>query len=131
MGQILIIEDEKPLANLLAWMLQQEGNQIMVADNAAEGIDLALTEPPDLIITDWMLRYSMHGGEVCRIIRNEYPTTKTLIITGYPEIVSHAEAWRDSIDAVIEKPFHMRYLLVAVRQLLRQEECALTSLLCP
>jgi DNA-binding response OmpR family regulator len=131
MGQILIIEDEKPLANLLAWMLQQEGNQIMVADNAAEGIELALAEPPDLIITDWMLRYSMHGGEVCRIIRNEYPATKTLIITGYPEIVSQAEAWRDSIDAVIEKPFHMRYLLVAVRQLLRQEEHALTSLLCP
>jgi DNA-binding response OmpR family regulator len=121
MGHILIIEDDKPLAELLAWVIQQEGHDVSVAENADDGIQLGLDDPPDLIITDWILKHSVHGGEISRRIRLIHPEVKTIVITGHPEIVSQSQAWLDWIDMVLEKPFHMRHLFVAIRRMLRQD----------
>jgi two-component system, OmpR family, KDP operon response regulator KdpE len=129
MGRILIVDDEESLAKLLAWVLRQEGHEVFVAANAGDGIKLGLMEPPDLLITDWMLKHSMHGGEVARCIRSVYSSTRTIVITGHPEIVSNAQAWQEWIDVVIEKPFHMRHLFAAVRQLLREDQRSETHLL--
>jgi DNA-binding response OmpR family regulator len=118
MGRILIVEDEMPLAELLAWVLQQEGHDVHVATDAAEAIAVGLVELPDLVAADWMLKHALHGGQVCQRLRAARPATKTIVITGHPEIVSQTHGWRDCIDAVIEKPFHMRRLLVAVRRML-------------
>jgi DNA-binding response OmpR family regulator len=129
MVRILIVEDERPLADLLAWAFEQEGYEAVIATNAADGIELGLADPPDLILTDWMLKHSMHGGDVSRAIRDVCPWTKTIIMTGHPEIVSQAWAWRDCIDYVIEKPFHLNSLLAAVRHTLRQSELSAANLL--
>jgi DNA-binding response OmpR family regulator len=129
MGQILIVEDEKSLCELLVWVLQQEGYEVLAAANAAEGIEMGLVNRPGLVIIDWMLRHSMHGGEVARRLRDADASVKTIVITGHPEIVSQARQWRDSIDAVIEKPFHMRHLLVAVRRMMPQRAWALANLI--
>lgn len=129
MGRILVVEDEESLVELLTWVLRQEGYEVSATVDAFEGVELGLLNPPDLLITDWMLRQSMHGGEVARRIRADSPSTKTIVMTGYPEIVSHARQWQDCIDVVIEKPFHMRHLFAVVRRMLRQEELAEAHLL--
>jgi DNA-binding response OmpR family regulator len=127
MGRILIVEDERPLAELLAWVLQQEGHEVFVANTAGDAVRQGLNELPELVVADWMLRHSMHGGEVCLRIRAACPATKMILMTGHPEVVPQARAcgW---IDAVLEKPFHMRHLLKAVRSLLWQDEYAWVTL---
>jgi DNA-binding response OmpR family regulator len=127
MGRILLVEDEQLLAELLAWVLQQEGHEVILADSAGEALKRGLSEVPELVVADWMLKHSTHGGEVCRQIRVASPATKTIIITGHPEMLPQARgcSW---IDAVLEKPFHMRHLLKAVRKLLWQDEYAWATL---
>jgi DNA-binding response OmpR family regulator len=122
------VEDEQLLAELLAWVLQQEGHEVLVADTASEAVERGITELPDLIVADWMLRHSMHGGEVCRRIRVASPATKAILITGHPEIVPQARACGGWIDVVLEKPFHMRHLFKAVRSLLRHDEFSWATL---
>ena len=66
---ILIIEDEKDLAQLIAYNLQQEGYRTKVCGDGEEGYEKALREGPELIILDLMLP-KMNGLEVCRKLRS-------------------------------------------------------------
>jgi len=65
--RILIVEDELPLAQAIAYALKREGFQVRTADGQ-EGLRLALTEKPDLVILDLMLP-KLDGWEVCRTLR--------------------------------------------------------------
>jgi DNA-binding response OmpR family regulator len=127
MGRILLVEDEQLLAELLAWVLQQEGHEVLPADSAAEALRQGLSKRPELIVADWMLKDATNGGEVCRQIRAASPATRAIIVTGHPEILSHARACK-WVDVVLEKPFHMRHLLKAIRKLLWRDEYAWASL---
>jgi len=127
MARILIVENDATLAELLQWALRQDGYDVTVALHASDAIELGVAEPPDLILTDWMLLHSMHGGNVSKAIRDVCPWTKTIVITGHPEIVRQAWAWGDYIDLVIEKPFHMRHLLGATHRVLHETDCVASS----
>jgi len=122
MARILIIEDERPLADLLAGILEREGHEVLAAANAADGIGQAIARRPDVVIADWMLTNRIHSGEAASRIRAACPHVKIIIITGHPEIASRARSWCDCIDEVLEKPFHSKRLVAAVRRLLSEEE---------
>jgi DNA-binding response OmpR family regulator len=122
MARILIIEDERPLADLLAGILEREGHEVLAAANAAEGIGQAMAHRPDVVIAAWMLKDRVHGGEAACRIRTACPHVKIIIITGHLEVALRARSWCDCINEVLEKPFHSERLVAAVRRLLSEEK---------
>ena len=121
MTRILIVEDNRSFADALACALEVEGYDVLVADNAADGIQLGLSQCPDVVISDWMLRNEVHGGEVCRRIRVACREVKIIIITGHQEFVSKARRYCERVEAVIEKPFHKEEILSVVRHALSND----------
>ena len=65
---ILVIDDEKDIQKLLQYNLEKEGYQVSAAKTGEEGLELARTKKPDLIILDLMLP-GVDGLEVCRLLR--------------------------------------------------------------
>ena len=69
MSTILIIEDEKPISDIIKFNLQKEGFDILTAYDGKEGLEMALSANPDLILLDIMLP-GMNGFDVCKKIRD-------------------------------------------------------------
>jgi DNA-binding NtrC family response regulator len=118
MAQILIVEDDRPFADSLAMTLRLEGHEMLVAANAHEGIRLGLTHRPAVVISDWMLRNNLHGGEVCGQIRDACPSAKCIIMTGYLDALPEIARQCEHLEAVIAKPFHKEDILAAVHRAL-------------
>jgi DNA-binding response OmpR family regulator len=118
MARILIVEDDRPFADALAFTLRLEGHEVSVALSADEGIELGLAQCPDVVIADWMLRNELHGGEVCRRIHAACASVKTIIMTGYLEAVPEVGRRSEYGQAIIEKPFHKEDILAAVNRAL-------------
>ena len=118
MARILIVEDDRPFADALAFALRPAGHDVLVAASAEEGIEIGLTGRPDVVIADWMLGGNLHGGEVCRRIRAACPSAKVIIMTGYLDGVSEVERWSEYGEMLLEKPFHQEAMLKAVNRVL-------------
>ena len=121
MARILIIEMNPSFADVLACTLRVEKHDVAVANTAAEGIRLGVAGRPDVVVTAWMLRGDVHGGEVCRRIRAASPHTKAVIITGRDEFIVRAKKYCRCAVAVLAKPFHREDLLGAVHKALRSD----------
>jgi DNA-binding response OmpR family regulator len=118
--RILIVEDEKDLADSLARGLRQQG---YAADIAYDGEDaLVLTEVNnyDLIILDLNLP-KIDGMEVCRRIRGSGATTSILMLTARTNLGDRVNGLDQGADDYLVKPFHFPELLARVRALLRRE----------
>ncbi len=77
--KILIIEDEKEVADLLTEFLKSENFEVNWVDDGKKGIELAKQTKPDLIILDLML-HDVHGVNVCKSLKGDSGTSKTKII---------------------------------------------------
>ena len=118
---ILIIEDERDIADLLQFNLEQNQYSVSVARNGENGIEIAKNEKPDLILLDLMLP-GIHGLDVCRILKTKKGLEKISIIMltalGQEEnIVKGLEA---GADDYISKPFSFKILLARIKSVLRR-----------
>jgi len=116
--RILIVEDEVSLAQAVAYALRREGFQVRVATDGQEGLRMALTEKPDLVILDLMLP-KLDGWEVCRTLRAKSPVP-ILILTARGEEHDKVIGLELGADDYVVKPFSMRELIARVRALLRR-----------
>lgn len=121
MKKILVVEDEKDLANLLAFNLEKEGFRPLLALTGPDGLNLARQELPDLILLDLMLP-GMMGTEVCTALRREPKTAAipVLMLTARGEEIDRVVGFEVGADDYLVKPFSMRELLLRVRALLRR-----------
>lgn len=121
MKKILVIEDERDLADLLAFNLEKEGYQTLVAYSGTEGLKLALQELPDLILLDQMLP-GMMGTEVCTALRREARSIAipVLMLTARGEEIDRVVGFEVGVDDYMIKPFSMRELILRVRAILRR-----------
>ena len=78
--KILIVEDEIGISNFLKQGLEEEGYEVVISDNGADGLNLALNGTFDLILLDWMLP-QLTGIEVCRAIREKNKYIPILFLT--------------------------------------------------
>src|SRR5690625_7757586 len=69
--KVLVVDDEKPIADILQFNLEKEGYEVVCAYDGNQAIELAKKEEPDLILLDIMLP-EKDGMEVCREIRKDY-----------------------------------------------------------
>lgn len=117
--KILIIEDEKDLASVLAEMLKQEGYNVSKVHNGIDGLDYALTNTYDVIILDIMLP-QMNGIEVLKEIRKNGINSSILMLTAKSEIEDKINGLDNGADDYLTKPFISKEFLARVRALSRR-----------
>jgi DNA-binding response OmpR family regulator len=125
--RLLVIEDERKVADFVARGLRAERYAVDVAYDGASGWDMAAACDYDLIILDLMLP-GLSGGEILRRLRRARKEAPVLILTardGTAEKVEHFDA---GADDYLTKPFAFAELLVRVRALLRRGQGARSSL---
>lgn len=118
--RILIVEDEKALANNLRRGLSEEGYSADVAYDGEEGGFMAETEPYDLIILDIMLP-KKDGIAVLKNLRKEGIKTPVLMLTAKDAVSDKIRGLDSGADDYITKPFDFDELLARVRSLLRRK----------
>lgn len=116
--KILVVEDEKAIADILVFNLQREGYDTLVAYDGADGLRAALEDAPDLILLDVMLP-SMDGFEVLGHIR-EKQDTPIIMLTAREEETDKVLGLELGADDYITKPFSMRELMARVKANMRR-----------
>ena len=116
--KVLIIEDEQPIVDILKFNLAKEGYDTLEAMNGLDGLNLALSEEPDLVLLDVMLP-AMDGFEVCRKIR-ERSAVPIIMLTAREEEVDKVLGLELGADDYMTKPFSVRELTARVKANLRR-----------
>jgi DNA-binding response OmpR family regulator len=116
MARILIVEDDRTFATVLARMLELAGHDVSATEDADEGIRRGSLEPPDVLIAAWRLKGGLNGGDVCRRIRAVWPDVKAIVTAAHQEHAVEAAHYCRCIDSVLVKPFHKSEILDAVRR---------------
>ena len=117
--RVLIIEDEKAIADSVAHVLNREGFETRVAADGEAGLRLAEAFGPHLVILDLMLP-GIGGLEVCRQLRRT-STVPIIMLTAKAEEVDRVVGLEVGADDYVTKPFSMRELIARVRALLRRQ----------
>lgn len=117
--RILIVEDEKSLADIVKESLEKEKYIVDVANDGEEGSYNALSGAYDLIILDVMLPYK-NGFEILREIREENIESKIIMLTAKSELDDKLEGLSNGADDYITKPFHIEELIARVNIQLRK-----------
>jgi two-component system response regulator ArlR len=112
--KILIVEDEKGITDFLKQGLEEEGYTISLASNGVEGLELALHNPFDLILLDWMMP-KMSGLDVCKAYRKTNTSTPILFLTAKDTIQETIEGLRAGANDYIKKPFSFDELLERIK----------------
>ncbi|MEG6565686.1 response regulator [Thermoanaerobacterium saccharolyticum] len=118
MSRILIVDDEKPIVEILKYNLEKNGYSTIEAYDGEEGLKMAQEKNPDLILLDVMLP-KMDGFTVLRILRQTM-TTPILMLTAKEEEVDKVLGLELGADDYVTKPFSMRELIARVKANLRR-----------
>ncbi|MGO4606236.1 response regulator transcription factor [Variovorax sp. 2RAF20] len=119
--RILLIEDDRKAARLLARGLQEEGFVVDVVHTAEEGDEEAFVVAYDLIVLDWMLP-GKDGLTLCRDLRQRGCKTPVLMLTARDALSDRVAGLNTGADDYLTKPFAFDELLARVRALLRRSE---------
>ncbi len=123
MKKVLIIEDEKDLAELLAFNLEKEGYAATCVHDGKLGLERANAELPDLILLDLMLP-GLLGTEVCKALRKDQRTAHVpiIMITAKGDEIDRVVGFEVGADDYIVKPFSMREVALRVKAVMRRFE---------
>lgn len=118
--KILVVDDEKPIVDLICFNLKKEGHEVIEAHDGEEAYNLALSEKPDLILLDVMLP-KMDGFTVCRKLREKI-STPIIMITAKEDEVDKVLGLELGADDYMTKPFGIRELIARVKANLRRTD---------
>ena len=117
---LLLIEDDEGIAEPLVFGLQSENMKVLHAPNGADGLALARSEQPDVILLDVMLP-DIDGFALCRTLRRE-SATPILMLTARGQEMDRVMGLELGADDYVVKPFSFRELLARVRAVLRRRD---------
>ena len=119
--KILVIEDERSLAEVLTYNLTNEGFEVVTASEGQEGLRRAERDLPDLIILDLMLPV-VDGLQVCRQLRSNPRTQqiRILMLTARSEELDEIVGFTMGADDYVTKPFKLKALIQRIKALLRR-----------
>jgi len=118
--KVLIIEDEKSIADIIRFNLVKEGFETDTAYEGRTGLEKALSIKPDLILLDVMLP-EMDGFQVCKKVR-EPSTVPIVMLTAKEEEVDKVLGLELGADDYITKPFGMRELIARIKANIRRTD---------
>jgi CheY-like chemotaxis protein len=108
---ILVVDDEDPIRELVTGLLEDEGYRVVGARHGGHALELALAEPPALVLTDLMMPV-MDGATLCRRLK-EYPQTQPVAVV-VMTASGRAAAVASGAEAFLTKPFDVDALLELV-----------------
>ena len=115
---VLIIEDDKKTASLIALYLEREGFHTIVAHDGETALELAAEHKPIFVVLDLMLP-KLDGWEVCRRLRKD-SDVPILILTARDEEVDRVSGLTLGADDYVAKPFSPRELVARVKAIMRR-----------
>jgi DNA-binding response OmpR family regulator len=116
--RILLIEDETGIANFLKQGLEEEDYTVELAQDGNIGLKMALAEPYDLLLVDWMLP-GMTGLDICRAFRKEDLVTPVIFLTARDTVQDTVMGLQAGANDYLRKPFHFDELLARIKVQLR------------
>jgi two-component system phosphate regulon response regulator PhoB len=127
-NKVLIVEDDRPLAEVLQYNLEQSGYEVLCSHDGQDGWNQARLKLPSLIILDVMVPV-MDGLEVCRRLR---ATTETrdipvIMLTAKSEESDQLVGFSVGADDYVVKPFSVKVLMERIRTMLRRQKRAKES----
>lgn len=117
---ILVVEDERRLANLVRRALEEEGHVVDVAHDGAEGFDVATATDYDLLVLDLMLPH-LDGIEIAKRLRAAGNDVRILMLTARDAVEDRVLGLESGADDYLMKPFSFSELLARVRALARRQ----------
>jgi len=123
---ILVIDDDMSIRRLLRSSLRERGYRVSVAASGEEGLDLAASDPVDVVILDLGLP-DMDGGEVCRQLRS-WNAVPILVLSARDQEMEKVRALDLGADDYLTKPFSTHELLARIRVALRHADLRQVSL---
>jgi len=124
--RVLVVEDQRDLASLLAHNLKQEGLDVRTVEDGREALPTVRSWRPDLVILDLMLP-GLDGFEVLRGIRGNGHDIPVLILSARGEEQDKIRGFRLDADQYVTKPFSLVELLERVHALLRRSTRPVTD----
>ena len=115
---VLIVEDDRNIAELLQMYLEKEGYAVTIAVDGGQGLNKYRSIKPDLVLLDVMMPV-MDGWSVCRAIRAE-AQTPIIMLTAKGETDDKVNGLRSGADDYITKPFEMKEVLARIEAVLRR-----------
>ena len=115
---VLIVEDDRNIAELLQMYLEKEGYAVTTAFDGGQGLAKFRSINPDLVLLDVMMPV-MDGWGVCKAIRSE-SQTPIIMLTAKGETEDKVSGLKNGADDYITKPFEMREVLARIEAVLRR-----------
>ena len=115
---VLIVEDDRNIAELLQMYLEKEGYAVTIAADGGQGLQKFRTIKPDLVLLDVMMPV-MDGWTVCKNIRAE-SQTPIIMLTAKGETDDKVTGLKTGADDYITKPFEMKEVLARIEAVLRR-----------
>jgi DNA-binding response OmpR family regulator len=116
---ILVVEDERRLAQVIRRVLEEEGHTVDVACEGEEGLAMAMDGSHDIIVLDILLP-GIDGIEVCRRLRTNRIDTPVLLLTALDAVEDRVRGLDAGADDYLPKPFAFQELLARLRALSRR-----------
>ena len=117
---VLVVEDERNIAELLQLYLEKEGYAVTIAGDGGEGLEKFRAIGPDLVLLDVMMPV-MDGWQLCRAIRAE-SATPVIMLTAKAETDDKVAGLKSGADDYITKPFEMKEVLARIEAVLRRAD---------
>ncbi len=117
---VLVVDDEKPIVDIVKINLQKNGYRVIEAYDGIEAVSKAISEEPDLILLDVMLP-GQDGFSVCKKIR-ETSAVPIIMLTARDEEVDKILGLELGADDYMTKPFSIRELIARVKAILRRSQ---------
>jgi len=120
--RVLIIDDDPSLRRLVQVVFERDGFDVFLASEGSEGVQLALMNPPNIIILDIMME-GLHGFEVCKMLRANSSLRRTaiIVISGKSYKPDIDKAMELGADSYVIKPFSPKELLkIAIQYMLER-----------
>ena len=117
--EILIVDDEPSIVVPIQFLMEQQGYNVIIAENGENALDVIFKYKPDLILLDIMLP-GIDGYEICEILRLNplYRDIKIIFLTAKGREVEIAKGMALGADAYITKPFSNAEIVAKVKELL-------------
>ncbi len=117
-SKILVVDDSPATLEVVGRILRHQGHSVETAPDVAAAVARLDGEPLDLVITDFRMP-GADGLDLVRHVRENFPDTAVVMLTGFPSIEGAVEAVKGGAEAYLTKPFTQNELLATVAQVLQ------------
>jgi DNA-binding NtrC family response regulator len=119
-NSILVVDDEDALRTVLSSELESEGYAVATAGDGDEAISVLQGKSFDLVLLDIKMP-RVDGFEVLRFIKERYPATKVIMLTGFADLKNAIESKKLGAEDFVSKPYDLVDLLTTIERVLTSE----------